>query len=374
MILRTPTLLRIANVPVRVHWSWPAALAAVVAALGALYAGAAAAGETLIAAAGVGLLLGVSVVLHELGHALTARRFGLPVRSITLVALGGYTEIAEERSDPVQELLVALAGPAASAALALLGALAWWASPWPLVGLAALHLALTNTVIAALNMLPCLPLDGGRVLRAVFWFLRDDELAGARLAQEIGRGCGWLVASLGLFHALTSGDLLNGLWIALGGCLLSRATVSGYQQFVLRRVLRGVRVAEVMQRSFRAVTPEMRLDHFVGRYVLGQSDQSFPVVGSLDYQSQPALLGMITVRNLSRFTLSQWPLMRVREAMTPVQRLRVLTPDTPASDAFRALLESREDQLPVSDGQTLLGVLRRRDLPRHLRRFVERLR
>ena len=374
MILRTSTLIRIADVPVRVHWSWPAALAAVVVALGALYASSAGWGGTLIAAGGVGLLLGVSAVLHELGHALAARFFGLPVRSITLVALGGYTEIAEEASDPVEELLIALAGPAASAALALLGALVWWASPWPLAGLVALHLALTNTAIAAFNMLPCLPLDGGRVLRAVFWFLRDDELAGARLAQEISQGCGWLLSGLGLFHALTSGDLLNGLWITLGGYLLSRTALGGYQQFVLRRVLRGVRVAEVMQRSYRAVTPEMRLDHFVGRYVLGQSEQSFPVVGSLDYQSEPALLGMITVRNLSHFTLNQWPLMRVREAMTPVQRLRVLTPDTPASDAFRALLESREDQLPVSDGQTLLGVLRRRDLPRHLYRFIQRLR
>lgn len=374
MILRAPTLIRIADVPVRVHWSWAAALAVVVAALGALYARATGSGAALPAALGAGALLCVSVVLHELGHALAARRLGLPVRAITLVALGGYTEIADECRDPLHELAVALAGPAVSFALALLAGLAWWASPDPLLGLVALHLALTNITIAALNMLPCLPLDGGRVLRAVFWFLRADELAGARLALELGRGSGWLLCSLGLFHALTAGDLLNGLWLGLGGYLLGRATLNGYQQFVLRRVLRGVRVAEVMQRSYRAVAPEMRLDHFVGRYVLGQSEQTFPVVASQDYQGPPALLGVITVRSLRRFTLNQWPLMRVREAMTPLQRLRVLTPDTPASEAFRALLESGEDQLPVSDGQTLLGMLRRRDLPHHLYRFLERLR
>ncbi len=374
MILRAPTLIRIADVPIRIHWSWPAALAGVVLALGALYAGFTAYSGALIGVAGLVVVLCVSVLLHELGHALVARRLGIPVRSITLVALGGYTEIADEAASPLHELLVALAGPAMSLALALLGGLAWLISPWPPAGVAALCLALTNAVIAAFNLLPCYPLDGGRVLRALLWFLTGDELPGARAALEISRGCGWVLAGIGLAYMLTSGDALGGVCVMLGGYLMSRVTLRGYQQFVLRRVLRGVRVAEVMRANYRAVAPDMRLDHFVGRFVLGQTEQSFPVIGSPDYHSPPALLGMITIRNLRRFTLNQWPTMRVREAMTPLHRLRVLNPDVPASDAFRALLESGEDQLPVSDGQTLLGMLRRRDLPHHLYRFLGRMR
>jgi len=149
------TIGRIAAIPIRIHWSWMAVLLIVVGILSQIYAGIAPGAGAWIMAASAGLLLCVSVVLHELGHALAARRYHFTVRSITLFAVGGVAEIDAENTNPIQELLVAVAGPLVSLLLALLAGLAqrpaegWW--PAILAG----HLPLDNWIdlLAALVFL-----------------------------------------------------------------------------------------------------------------------------------------------------------------------------------------------------------------------------
>jgi Zn-dependent protease len=355
----------IAGISIRLHWSWMAALVLIVASLSQLYTGSA--GGAWLMALTAALLLSVSVIMHELGHALVARGYGLSVHAITLFALGGVTEITEAPSEPVRDLLVAVAGPAISLLLAAIGALAWWGVKGSLA-LLALHLALTNAAMAIFNLLPGYPLDGGRVLQAVIAFLTDDDLSAARAAAWAGRACGWVLLSGGALYTLVTADLLNGLWMGMVGYFLSRNATGGYRQFVLRRMLSGVSVSDVMQRAYRAVAPELPLDQFVGRYVLGQIDQGFPVLQRPETDAPQPLLGMMTLRDLRRFQLSEWAFTHVGEAMTPLHRLPALAPGMPAGEAFRRLLESGEEQLPVIDGATLLGVLRRRDLVMYVER------
>jgi Zn-dependent protease len=361
MLSRAIRIGSIADIAIRIHWSWMAALLLIVASLSQLYGG-----DWPMAVAAA-LLLSISVILHELGHALVARRYGLPVHAITLFALGGVTEIAEAPSQPVRDLLIAVAGPAISLLLAAFGALAWWNASEPLA-LLALLLALTNAAMAVFNLLPGYPLDGGRVLQAVLAFLTDDELSAARAASWTGRACGWVLLGGGALYTLATVDLLNGLWVGMVGYFLTRNAAGGYRQFVLRRTLSGVSVSDVMQRAYRAVAPELPLDQFVGRYVLGQIDQGFPVLQRPEVDAPQPLLGMMTLRDLRRFQLNEWAFTHVSEAMTPLHRLRALAPGTPAGEAFRTLLESGEEQLPVMDGPTLLGVLRRRDLVMYIER------
>jgi Zn-dependent protease len=336
--------------------------------LRALYASYAEAPGAWAMAAAAGVLLSASVLVHEFAHALVARRYGLAIGGVTLFALGGVAEIADAPSAPVRDLLIAIAGPLASLALGLLGAAIWWNAAMPAISVLALHLALTNAIMAVFNLLPGYPLDGGRVLWAVLSFLTDDELFAARAAALAGRICGWLLLACGLLYGLSTGDLLNGGWLLLVGYFLIRSASLSYRRFVVQRLLSGVSVSDLMQRAFRAVAPELPLDQFVGRYVLGQIDQCFPVLSRPDTDAPQPLLGMITVRNLRRFQFSEWALTHVGEAMTPMYRLRVLAPETPAGEAFRTLLESGEDQLAVTDGQALLGMLRRRDLLGYLER------
>lgn len=139
---------------------------------------------TLAAALVAGLLL--SVLLHELGHALAGRRLGTGVRGITLELLGGYTELERDAPGPRTEALVSLAGPAVSAALAgVCGAAAAVAGPGHGARFLA-QLAFANAVIAGFNLLPGLPLDGGRALQAGVWALTGDPHRGRRIAGHVG--------------------------------------------------------------------------------------------------------------------------------------------------------------------------------------------
>ncbi|SCE81338.1 Zn-dependent protease (includes SpoIVFB) [Micromonospora matsumotoense] len=146
-------------------------------------------------------LLG-SVLLHELGHALTARRYGIGVRGITLELLGGYTEMDRDAPNPRVELLVALAGPAVSALLGGIAVAATLAIPdHTLAHQLALQLALSNVIVAVFNMLPGLPLDGGRALRAVLWRLTRDRHRATEVAGWVGRAVA--VGTAGLVVLLT---------------------------------------------------------------------------------------------------------------------------------------------------------------------------
>src|SRR5262245_4752174 len=164
MLRQSLTVGRIAAIPIRVHWSWLAVLLIVIGILSQVYASIASDGGAWLLASAAGLLLWVSVVLHELAHALAARRYHFTVRSITLFAIGGVAEIDAENTNPIQELLIAVAGPIVSLLLGLLGGLAWWLSSSAAFGLLALHLALTTGLMAIFNLLPGYPMDGGRVL------------------------------------------------------------------------------------------------------------------------------------------------------------------------------------------------------------------
>jgi Zn-dependent protease len=360
------TIGHIAAIPIRIHWSWMAVLLIVVGILSQIYAGITPGAGAWIMAAAAGMLLCVSVVLHELGHALAARRYHFTVRSITLFAVGGVAEIDAENTNPIQELLVAIAGPLVSLLLALLAGLVWWHSPWVALSLLALHLTLTNGLMAVFNLLPGYPMDGGRVLHATLWFLTDEELPAARVASQVGRGCGWVLIAIAIVYAVLVGDPLGAAWMGIVGYFLTRSATEGYRQLVLKRTLHGIAVSDVMQRVYRAVAPELPLDQFVGRYVLGQTDQGFPVLHKPEQDEPQLLLGMMTLRDLRRFTFNEWSLTRVGEAMTPAHRIRALAPEMAAREAFRTLLESGEEQLPVIEGGSLLGILRRRDLVRYI--------
>jgi len=366
MLRNTLTVGRIAAIPIRIHWSWLMVLLIVVGLLSEVYAGVTSGAGAWLLAAAAGLLLCVSVVVHELGHALVALRYRFSVRSITLFGIGGVAEIDAENTTPVQELLVAIAGPVMSLLLALLSGLIWWNVLDAALSLLALHLALTNGLMAIFNLLPGYPMDGGRVLHATLWFLTDSELPAARAASRVGRICGWLLIFIAGCYAVFTGDLIGAAWIGLVGYFLSRSAVAGYRQLVLQRTLHGISVGDLMQRAYRAVEPELPLDQFVGRYILGQADQGFPVLRQPDYEGPQRLLGMMTLRDLRRFTFKEWAFTHVGEAMTPAHRLRALTPEMAAREAFRTLLESGEEQLPVIDGDALLGVLRQRDLVKYI--------
>jgi CBS domain-containing protein len=268
--------------------------------------------------------------------------------------------------------MVALSGPVVSLALTCLWGLAALALPsGPLQTFTAAQ-AIVNGSLLALNLLPGYPLVGGRVLKAALWFLMDEELSAARLARQIGRTFGWGMIIIGALFTLRSGDISVGLLLGAGGYILNRIAHNGYQQLILQLTLRSVSVADVMQRLYPTIPPDLLLDQFVERFVLAHNEHGFPVVERPEVDTPQPLLGLMTVRDLRRFSRRQRTVTRVQEAMTPVGHVPILPPDGSATDALRMLVESGHELLPVVGDDQLLGVVRRRDLAHYIRARLAR--
>ncbi|MEM8529270.1 MAG: site-2 protease family protein [Chloroflexota bacterium] len=369
----TPQIARIAAVPIRIHWGWGVISVIVIVLLHSFYRAQVNDINAWFAATSMALLLFLSVLLHECGHALAARRCGVPVRSITIYALGGITEIVKDPPTSRDDFFINIMGPLVSLVLTVLGGLCWWLGVSPFISLLGAQLFMINGIILVFNLLPGYPLDGGRIVRAVLWFLFNDELRASKSTTRIAQMSGWAFMFVTILYALMTSDIVNSLWGAIIGYFLVHTAKSGHQQLLIRRTLNGVSVADLMLRVYPAVKPDISLEQFVGKFLLGQTNQGFPVIYAPDQDIPQPLLGMISVRDLRRFTTHKWSLTYVQEAMTPVDHLYTLAPNTPASDAVRMFLDSKEDQIPVLDGDTFLGILRRRDMVRYIQMELNRL-
>ena len=170
--------------------------------------------------AATALLFFACLLAHELGHALIARRLGVRVRGITLFLLGGLSEISEEINVPRNEFAIALAGPLVSAALGGAFSVAAYAAAGPVEAVAA-SLALGNLFLAVFNLIPGLPLDGGRLLRAGIWRLTGDRRRATLIGVAGGRLLALAMLILGVF-VLTRGSTA-GVWYLLMALFLDQA-------------------------------------------------------------------------------------------------------------------------------------------------------
>lgn len=224
MFGRAITLFTILSFRVRADASWLALGALIVWGLAAGYfpavrPGLAAEAYWLMGVAGF-LGLGLSIVVHELAHAVVGRRFGMPFRGITLFLFGGIAELDCEPDSPRGEALMALAGPAASLGLALLclGLAAPGGGGEPVLS----YLALLNLLLAGFNLIPAFPLDGGRVLRAVLWHRTGDVVRATRIAGACGEGLAGALVAMGVWRLL-NGNALGGAWWMLIGLFVRAA-------------------------------------------------------------------------------------------------------------------------------------------------------
>src|SRR5262245_24472695 len=254
------------------------------------------------------LLFG-SVLVHELSHAFLARRAGIPVPRIRLFLFGGVAEMMGEPHEPRAELRIAAAGPCISlligttahaCALALDGRIAPGVSA--LVG----YVAIANLLLGLFNLLPGLPLDGGRILRAWLWWHHGNLLRATRTAGRSGVALGWLLAALGLARVLFGG-WLGGLWLVVVGLFLSRAAMATAESSLLRESLRDVRVVTLMTRDVAAVADHVSLDEFVRETALQRPHAAYPVLSGEEYA------GLVAIDQVRRVPRDDWVRTPVRQ-------------------------------------------------------------
>jgi Zn-dependent protease len=226
-----------------------------------------------------------SLLAHELAHALTARRSGVTVRSVTLWMLGGVTEFEGEPPTAAADFKIALAGPAASLAAGAIcycaGAAIHAAGGPAIVVAAAVWLAVMNGTLGVFNLLPGAPLDGGRVLRAVLWRRWGDRERAERAAGRTGQVLGAVIVAAGIAEASgyrSAGGSLDGLWLVLVGWFLITAAAAETRTSQARTALGGVRVADVMTPHPELVSGRDSVAEFISGAARSGQD-AFPVTG-----------------------------------------------------------------------------------------------
>jgi Zn-dependent protease/CBS domain-containing protein len=335
---------RFAGIDVRVHATFLILLAWVAFASYQLR------GTVADAVNGVVFILAVfaSVILHEYGHALMARHYGIPTKEITLLPIGGVAQLERIPKEPQRELAVAVAGPAVTIAIVIVLFLVLIATGLPTRPGVLLRegapflsrLMWVNVWLVVFNAIPAFPMDGGRVLRALL-ATRMPHLRATRIAAEVGKGFALVFGIIGLFFQGGPWLVLIALFVWLGAA--GEAAVA--QQ---NTAFDGIRVERVMIRDVRTIAPEDPLSRAVDE-VLSGFQQDFPVL------ERGVVVGVLTRSDLMKALAAHGPASRVGDAMD--RAFAVTDPNEELEDAFARLRSCRCRTLPVVRGHELVGVL-----------------
>jgi Zn-dependent protease len=311
------------------------------------------------------LLSVASLYAHELAHALVARAFGIPVRTISLFLLGGMAHITRESPSPRAELAIALVGPVTSVVIGLVGVVAsltlWDVAP-PAAALG-LWLATMNLPLGIFNLVPAYPLDGGRVLRGLLWFAGQDLRWASTVAARVGQ-----VAAVGLLFSGVwilfdgSSGALSGLWLIMIAWFMYAGAASSQYATIFHDSLRRLTVASVMDRDFGRVQAGVSVQTFAEEHLLEKTPAVAPHAYAVyrdDY-----LVGLLSLRQLGRIPMQTWSHTSVERAMLPIESAPAMEPGAPALGALHLILEEGVEQIAVMAEGRLLGLVTRNELAR----------
>ncbi len=302
------------------------------------------------------IFLFVSVLLHELGHSLVAQHFQLPVQRITLFVFGGIAQIAGEPPSARAEFWIALAGPVVSIALAaLFHLIAPLLHGWDALFALFKYLAFINFILAAFNLIPGFPLDGGRIFRSILWGITKNLRRATFIAANVGRFFAFAFIFLGALQII-AGHIMDGLWTIFIGLFLESAASSQIQQQEMRTLLVRHKVNEAMNPNFAIVPADASLQEIVDHHVLGVGRRAVIVMDDGE------IAGMLTLHHLKSVSPDKWPRVRVAEVMLPARQMRWVTPDTDLWSALQAMDRDGVNQLPVLQDGKLVGIITRGDL------------
>ena len=322
-----------------------------------------------------------SVLAHELAHSLAALARRVPVQNITLFMFGGVSNIQREPATPAEELFITIVGPLTSLFLgalflvigaggyvlndAVLSASALLARLQPMNTILA-WLGSINIMVGFFNLIPAFPLDGGRIIRSLFWAISRDLLRSTHLAALLGQGIGWLmifagsVMLFGIRVPFFGTGLFNGLWLIFIGWFLNNAAAAGYRHVVMQEKLVDVSVRHVMQTQLPVVASNVSLDELVNRQ-LGKLEEQTMLVSE-----GQNVVGMVAIQDVTISPKGEWDSTPVRDIMTPVSDLEYVTPDQGVAEVFDHLQQSQMRQIPVVLDNQVVGLLRSKDIVRWL--------
>jgi Zn-dependent protease/CBS domain-containing protein len=299
------------------------------------------------------LLFFATVLLHEMGHALVSRAQGIKVRQVTLLFFGGLAEVDSGPSQARDELFTALIGPALTLGIGVLfGVLhALTRTSYPLIAAPARALQVINIGLGLFNLLPGLPLDGGRILRAALWAITGDPKQATQWAARVGQWLGILIMSAGVLMVVRT-ELNGGVIAALVGLSLHQSARSAYSKASLEQVLDGRTVADLMQPHSAMLSLNDTLDRLPQEMLMG--DTSGYLVGE-----GGRVVGVVSLRRVRRVPREAWAHTRLDAVVLRRDEIESVSPDTPLGLALQRMTGHNLAQLPVEANGELEGILSR---------------
>ena len=290
------------------------------------------------------LLFFGSVLFHELAHSVVALRYKIPVHSITLFIFGGLARIGREPSKPIQEFNIAVAGPLASFFLAgVFGTLMLVFPTDHMVAALAKILGGSNFILAAFNLAPGFPLDGGRIFRAIIWGITKDFSRATLIAGSSGKVVAYALMGIGGYQAFYKNEWYSGLWLGVIGLYLLNAAQQSIAQMTIRDALAGLHASDVMSHEVPTIDGHITLEEY-GAEVLRTGRRCHLVL------SGDRLVGMMNVHMLNAVPRGEWAHNSVQAAMIPRDKIQWTSPDEPLLRLLERLLSADINQMPVVSG------------------------
>lgn len=309
----------------------------------------------------------ISIILHEFSHSVMARIYGLPMRGITLFIFGGVAEMGDEPPSAKSEFWIAVVGPLSSIAIALifygfyrLGAHIHW--PEPVNGVIA-YLAMINGLLAAFNLVPAFPLDGGRILRSALWGWKKNLRRATRIAAAIGGGFGIFLIILGVLRVL-GGNFVGGMWLFLIGMFIQSAAKMSYQQLLTRKALEGEPLQRFMNPNPVVVPASATVAQLVEDYVYRHHFKMYPVVNK-------KLKGCVTTKQIKELPRKEWSQITAGELAQKCTSENTITPQTDAVHALSQMRRNNVSRLMVVEDGKLVGIIALKDMLEFLSLKIE---
>jgi len=290
------------------------------------------------------LLFFGSVLFHELAHSVVALHYKIPVHSITLFIFGGLARIGREPSKPIQEFNIAVAGPLASFFLAgVFGTLMFVFPADHMVAALAKILGGSNFILAAFNLAPGFPLDGGRIFRAIIWGITKNFSRATLIAGSSGKVVAYALMGIGGYQAFYKNEWYSGLWLGVIGLYLLNAAQQSIAQMTIRDALAGLHASDVMSHEVPTIDGHITLEEY-GAEVLRTGRRCHLVL------SGDRLVGMMNVHMLNAVPRGEWAHNSVQAAMIPRDKIQWTSPDEPLLRLLERLLSADINQMPVVSG------------------------
>jgi Zn-dependent protease len=349
------------GVTIAVHFTWFVIFTLIMISMSGTFA-ARFPGLPMVAHLSIGIVASLlffgSVLFHEMAHSLMAIRSGKTVRSITLFIFGGVSEIGKEADQPGEEIRVALIGPLSSYFLAFGFGGIWLLSRGrvPVIAEVSGWLSAVNLMLGTFNLLPGIPLDGGRVLRGLIWKVTGDKDRATRIAIGAGRFIGYFMILIGVFIAFRLNQPFNGIWLGFLGWFLVNAAEAEGQSTAVQHAIAGVTAAEVMSGECPSVPANTSLAEFVEHFLLRSGRRCY-LIGESETPR-----GIITLSDVLAVPRNEWGTTSVQAAMRRVDQIYSVSPDAGLEEVLKLMDEKNIAQVAVMRDGRLLGMIGRDQL------------